>query len=294
MGVSRRQRHKLFSIMATPSADGAWRDLGTRAAAAAVLIPIVLVCVWWGGTAFELLLLLMGGLMVWEWCRLVFPDPERRVQVVVLGAGCAASVAGAKSGIPMMALAALGLTAVVSIGLAFLRGGLNLWRVCGAFYLILPVLALYYLRSEPLLGLVAIIWLLLVVWSTDTFAYFAGRLFGGPKLSPRFSPKKTWSGLLGGMAGAAIAGVLVAYWAGLPGLVWAGGLGALTAAISQVGDIFESAGKRHFNVKDSGALIPGHGGILDRVDGLLFAAVFCAGVGFARHGDLAQVSRFLM
>lgn len=280
--------------MANSSADGAWRDLGVRAAASAVLIPVVLGCVWWGGIPFEVFLLILAGLMIWEWCRLVFSDDERVVQVLVFAVGCAASIAGAKSGAPLLAACAMMVTGVVSIGLAVLRGGVSLWRLCGVPYLILPVLALYYLRTEPLLGVVAIIWLLMVVWSTDTFAYFAGRLIGGPKLSPRFSPKKTWSGLLSGMVGAAISATIVAYWADLPGLLWAGGLGAVAAAISQVGDIFESACKRHFNVKDSGTLIPGHGGILDRVDGLLFAAVFCAGVGYARHGDIGQVARFLM
>ena len=96
------------------------------------------------------------------------------------------------------------------------------------------------------------------------------------------------------MLGAGCAAVAVAYFAGLPGLLLVGVLGAVTAAVSQVGDIFESAAKRHFNVKDSGALIPGHGGILDRVDGLLFASVFIAGVGMARHGDVGLVAHFLL
>ncbi len=280
--------------MTSPSADGPWRDLGVRAGAALVLIPIVIGCVWLGGTAFELLLLVFGGLMIWEWCRLVFSDRERLVQVVVFAAGCATTFALARSDAPMLVLGALLATWALSAGIAALRGGLNFWRFCGVPYLILPILALYYLRSEPLLGMVAIVWLLVVVWSTDTVAYFAGRLIGGPKLSPRYSPKKTWSGLMGGMVGAGVAAMLVSYWADLPSLFWAGALGAIAAAISQVGDIFESACKRHFNVKDSGALIPGHGGILDRVDGLLFAAVFCAAVGLAKHGSIGQVAHFLM
>ncbi len=280
--------------MTSPTADGPWRDLGVRAGAAVVLIPAVLGCVWLGGTAFELLLLVFGGLMIWEWCRLVFSDQERLAQAVVFAVGCAATFALARSGMPMFALGALLVAWALSTGVAALRGGLSFWRICGVPYLILPILALYYLRSEPLLGMVAIVWLLAVVWSTDTAAYFAGRLIGGPKLSPPYSPKKTWSGLVGGMVGAGVAAMLVAYWANLPSLFLVGVLGAITAAISQVGDIFESACKRHFNVKDSGALIPGHGGILDRVDGLLFAAVFCAAVGFVKHGSIGQVAHFLL
>lgn len=280
--------------MTTPSDDSAWRDLGVRAAAAAVLIPVVLACVWFGGTAYELLLLLVAGLLIWEWCKLVFADHERLAQVAVFAAGSAGSFGFAKAGAPAYGIAILGAAWGLSILLAAMRGKLSIWRCCGVPYLVLPILAMFYLRSEPLLGLVAIIWLLAVVWATDTGAYFAGRLIGGPKLAPRFSPNKTWAGLFGGMAGAAGAAILVSHFADLPRLIAAGLLGAAAAAVAQVGDIFESAAKRHFNVKDSGTLIPGHGGILDRVDGLLFAAVFIACVGLVRHGDFGRLAHFLL
>ena len=280
--------------MTSKSADGAWRDLGVRAAAAAVLVPVVIGCVWLGGIAFELLLLIASGLMILEWCRMVFPRQERGAQMAVFALGCAVAFGCARAGAAHYAVFVVLAAWAASMLLARFTGSLTLWRCCGVPYLVLPILAMFYLRNEPLLGLVAIIWLLCVVWATDTGAYFAGRLFGGPKLAPRFSPKKTWAGLLGGMLGAGCAAVAVAYFAGLPGLLLVGVLGAVTAAVSQVGDIFESAAKRHFNVKDSGALIPGHGGILDRVDGLLFAAVFVAGVGLVRHGDVERVAHFLM
>ena len=167
--------------MTSPTADGPWRDLGVRAGAALVLIPVVIGCVWLGGMAFELLLLVFGGLMIWEWCRLVFSDQERLAQTAVFAAGCAAAFALARSGTPMFALGAVLATWALSVGLAGFRSGLGFWRLCGVPYLILPILSLYYLRSEPLLGMVAIVWLLAVVWSTDTGAYFAGRLIGGPK-----------------------------------------------------------------------------------------------------------------
>jgi phosphatidate cytidylyltransferase len=115
------------------------------------------------------------------------------------------------------------------------------------------------------------VWLLLVVWTTDIGAYFAGRSIGGPKLAPRISPGKTWAGLVGGMAAAGLVGGLLTALAGA-GFWLAAGLGALLAAVAQAGDLFESRLKRHAGVKDSGHLIPGHGGLLDRIDGLVFAA----------------------
>ncbi len=115
-------------------------------------------------------------------------------------------------------------------------------------------------------------WLLAVIWATDIGAYAFGRAIGGPKLAPRFSPAKTWAGLFGGMASAALAGALVASTLAIPNVVLLVLLAIVLAGWAQVGDISESALKRHFGVKDSSAMIPGHGGFLDRLDGLLFAA----------------------
>jgi phosphatidate cytidylyltransferase len=112
-----------------------------------------------------------------------------------------------------------------------------------------------------------VFWLMLVTWSTDIFAYFAGRSIGGPKLAPRISPNKTWAGLFGGMAGAAVVGALAAWQFGLdPVFLYAG---APLAFLAQMGDLYESRVKRRLGVKDSGSLLPGHGGVLDRADGLL-------------------------
>jgi phosphatidate cytidylyltransferase len=148
----------------------------------------------------------------------------------------------------------------------------------------LPVLALVLLRTDNVWGVHAIMWLMLVVWATDTFAYFAGRIIGGPKLAPVLSPKKTWAGLLGGMAGAAlVSAIYAAYF--LPSWAALAGVAAALAVVAQLGDIFESALKRRFNMKDSGNLIPGHGGILDRVDGLVVAGVVAAIIGFVRHSS---------
>jgi phosphatidate cytidylyltransferase len=160
------------------------------------------------------------------------------------------------------------------------RGGRPMvWPLVGLFWLGLPCLAILWLRMGDHMGnymgdhgLLAVACLFISVWSCDTGAYFAGRSIGGPRLAPRISPKKTWSGLLGGMVAAAIASALLALVVGQGSAVSFAVLGASLALISQLGDLAESSVKRRFDVKDSGSIIPGHGGILDRVDGVLFAA----------------------
>ena len=132
---------------------------------------------------------------------------------------------------------------------------------------------------------IAVIFVFLVVWATDTAAYFSGRLIGGPKLAPRFSPKKTWSGAIGGASAAVVVGLMVALVAGIEGKLWAAAIAFALSVVSQFGDLGESALKRRFDVKDSGALIPGHGGIMDRVDGLVAAMVVAVIIGLLRGGD---------
>ena len=136
----------------------------------------------------------------------------------------------------------------------------------------LPTIALVWLRSVPAIGLDLVLWLLVVVWTTDTAAYLVGRSVGGLRLAPSISPGKTWSGLSGGVIGASLASVVTAWALGSERLVNAAGLGAVFAVLAQLGDLAESALKRRAGVKDSGWLIPGHGGVLDRVDGLLLTA----------------------
>jgi phosphatidate cytidylyltransferase len=162
----------------------------------------------------------------------------------------------------------LGAVAIAAFGLLL---GLAARRVTlgwGFLYIALPSFALLVLRWT---WAALVLWLMLVTWATDIFAYFAGRSIGGPKLAPRISPNKTWAGLIGGMAGAAIVGALAASFFGLgaPFLY----LGAPMGLIAQLGDLYESAVKRRYGVKDSGTILPGHGGVLDRLDGLLPVAV---------------------
>jgi len=156
------------------------------------------------------------------------------------------------------------------------------WRYLGVPYVGLPALALVLLRDDPDYGFAAVLWVFLIVWAADTLAYFAGRVIGGPKLAPRISPKKTWAGLGGAVLGSALVSIIFAYVAPLNGVLALAVLAGCLAVVEQAGDLFESSLKRFHGVKDSGSLIPGHGGIIDRVDGLVAVAVVAALVGFFR------------
>ena len=147
------------------------------------------------------------------------------------------------------------------------------WHFAGAGYVGFAVLSFVSLRADPIYGMVAIIWLFAVIWLADTMAYFFGKTIGGPKLWPQVSPNKTWAGLAGAMTGALCGALLTGIAANLPALTALAIIGLIMGVIEQGGDLFESALKRRFGVKDSGNLIPGHGGVLDRVDGLMAASV---------------------
>ena len=248
--------------------DAPTSSLAKRVVSALVLAPLALVFVWAGGWAFASLLAIVGVLMAAEWEALTggrVRDANGAVQI-----GCALCAVGATAALGGEAgLAAVGLGIVAQLVIGRQRGS---WPAIGAAYVGLPLIALVELRESSEDGLLAVLWLLVVVWAMDIFAYVAGKSIGGPKLAPAISPNKTWAGLLGGAFGSMLAGAAFAPYVGreVLGLAIVSGL---LGAFSQVGDLFESAVKRRFGVKDSGTLIPGHGGILDRVDGLVFAAV---------------------
>jgi phosphatidate cytidylyltransferase len=159
------------------------------------------------------------------------------------------------------------------------------------------VLSVCVLRNSLFHGSTALLWLFAVVWGTDIMAYFGGRLIGGPKLWPRVSPGKTWSGFVVGVTCGALAGVWAVVLSTMPGEVALAPLlplGLAAAAVSQAGDLFESAIKRRFDVKDSSRLIPGHGGVMDRLDGFIFAAIFAALVGALHTGYIAAAHGLLV
>ena len=149
------------------------------------------------------------------------------------------------------------------------------------------------LRSDTEDGFLAVMFLFAIVWTTDIVAYFLGRLIGGPKLLPRVSPKKTWSGALSGLAAAVLAALAVAAAAGLSALTSIAVVAAILSAVAQAGDLFESHLKRRFGAKDSSHLIPGHGGLMDRLDGFVLAAAVAAVIGILR-GGLAAPARGLL
>ena len=265
-----------------------WSDLRTRSISAVVLGVVVLWALYAGGPWFQLLMAVMVVLMALEYVSITHGGDKRQF----------AAYAGA--GLASVLMPAFGLVAT-PIGIVVLCGlwcGITTnkpygqsngwWRLSGTSYVALPALALVLLRADAEWGWNAVLWLVLVVWATDIGAYFAGRIIGGPKLAPRLSPKKTWAGLTGGMAAAAAISALVCVYLGLS---WHGPtlIAPILAVIAQAGDIYESALKRHFNLKDASNLIPGHGGVLDRVDGLIAAAVAAAALGFLHNpGSVAK------
>lgn len=273
-------------MMASPERSGTpspkWQDLGIRALSAAALIPIVLLDVWLGGVWYEIFVLLIGVLIAREWVRLALGDQDLQLALHVL-AVLAAGILPFGPGF----LAAAGIIAVtwaISAALARTAGGKPIWPYLGVPYAAGATMALMVLGTDKAYGALAIVWLMAVIWAADSLAYFAGRTIGGPKLAPILSPKKTWAGLGGAIAGGILASLAVAIVAGLASLAMLAFLGALLAVVGQVGDLFKSALKRFYGVKDAGQLIPGHGGVLDRVDGLVAAAMAAAVIGALHSG----------
>jgi phosphatidate cytidylyltransferase len=263
--------------------EGKWSDLGVRAASAAVLIPAVLLDIWMGGIWFSLFATFLGLLMAHEWTNIVHERSSTQFALHAAAVLCAGFLPR-ELGVVTTAGIVFGIMGVGLIANAMRDRTKTVFAFSGIPYVAFPVLALLLLRDDATWGVHAIMWVMLVVWATDTFAYFAGRTIGGPKLAPVLSPKKTWSGLLGGMGGAAAISAFYAIWF-LPGWLGVSIVAAALAVVAQLGDIFESALKRTYGVKDSGYLIPGHGGVLDRVDGLVAVAVVAAVIGFVRNSN---------
>jgi phosphatidate cytidylyltransferase len=257
--------------------DGA--ALRLRLLSAIALAPSALGLVVIGGWIFALFVGVVTALMALEWTRLSEArfgrDYARLAGAVVLGVGLAATLLAAL-GRPGPAIACVAVGVVVISLIAFVRGTAPGWAGIGVALVGLPAVALVWLRALPDVGLSALLWLLIVVWTTDGVAYLVGRQVGGPRLAPSISPGKTWSGLGGGVLGAGLASLIVASILGLERPLHYVGLGAGFAVVAQLGDLAESMLKRRAGVKDSGSLIPGHGGVLDRVDGFLLTAPLLA------------------
>jgi phosphatidate cytidylyltransferase len=223
--------------------------------------------------------------MAWEWTRLVGATRGTGLMLFVHCAAVLAAGIAAFYGFVAIAVAVIAVAAVVALVTAprRTRRGRTLFFL-GVIYVVLPVVAYIGLRQDGDYGLWCILWLLVVIWSTDTAAFFVGRTLGGPKLAPSISPKKTWSGALGGTVAAVAAGVAFAYAVGLPEPVAVGAVSVAASILGQLGDLLESGVKRRFGVKDSSNIIPGHGGVLDRLDSLIVAGSAAWIVGVARAG----------
>ena len=249
-----------------------------RALSAGVLAPAALGAAWLGGVWLAALLAAALAALAHEWQNLARPPGG----LGPLAAALAATLALAAFGEIAWALAAAASGSAATAALAWRRGAPAWPGAFGPVYLGAPAAAIIWLRARPDDGFALTVGLLLVVWASDIGAYAVGRAVGGARLAPRVSPGKTWAGAAGGAAAAAAAGAAMT----APAASVSAGAGALAgaalSAAAQIGDLFESALKRRAGVKDSGRLIPGHGGALDRVDGLLGAApALAAGVALA-------------
>jgi phosphatidate cytidylyltransferase len=272
------------------SVERRWATLRTRTVSALLLAPPVLFIVHLGGPWFALMTAAGGVVLSWEWARLC--RGSGRVGSGRVGSGRGGIVAAAVV-VLSIAAAAIGrldlALLVVTVGGAAVfvveRG--DIWSSAGVFYVGLPAAAFVWLRGDPEAGRLIVFWLLASVWAYDVGAFGFGRLIGGPRLAPAISPNKTWAGCIGGSVCAAIAGTVTLATLGGVAVGWAAPVvsGALGVA-AQAGDLFESGVKRRFNVKDASGLIPGHGGLLDRVDGLIAATAVAALIVMFGHGSI--------
>ncbi len=287
---------------ATPSiAKRAGSELLLRILSAAVLAPLAVGVAYLGGWPFVLFWLLAAIVVLGEWMTVIAGEDKRGALMV---SGAALVIALVLAGSAAAAAGGMGRTRLITSIVIFAMGTLGAaafaaaprraWIAAGVPYAGAIGLCPILLRSDGQQGFLAIVFLFTVVWGTDIFAYFIGRAAGGPKLVPNISPNKTWSGAIGGVVGTVVAALLFAQASGLRPAIALAAVAAILSVVAQAGDVFESFLKRRFGVKDSGHLIPGHGGLMDRLDGFVAAAMVAALIGLARGGIHAPAQGLLI
>ena len=252
-------------------------DLGPRLASGLAMGAVAALCTFLGSVPFAVLVIAATMLLSWEWERLVHGrqgDVVIAVHVVTV-AGAAVLAAFEKVGLGLLLLP---IGAILAMLLSLGRN--SLFSALGVFYAGLPAVALIWLRMDMPLGLLAVVFVIVIVIASDTAGFLTGRLMGGPKLWPRVSPNKTWAGLVGALAASSIIGALFWFAIAESSAVRLAATGAVLSFVAQAGDLAESAIKRRFGAKDASALIPGHGGVMDRLDGLVAAASAVGLLGF--------------
>jgi len=244
-------------------------SLQLRILSALVLAPIAIAAAWVGWPWLPILTAMAGAVMAWEWARMCRAGQLGASGIGLIGAVLAAIAAAAALGVALAVAASLLGAAIVLWAARREPDGDPYWLALGVLWVALPCVLLLWLARTEGAGRVTLLWIFAVVWATDIGAFAIGRLVGGPRLAPRWSPRKTWAGLLGGAACAALAGWATGGILGISPVLPLVLVSAGLAIVEQFGDLAESVAKRRFGVKDSSGLIPGHGGLLDRLDGLL-------------------------
>jgi phosphatidate cytidylyltransferase len=286
-----------------PVNDTQKSNLTIRIISALVMMPVVVATTYLGYPYFNLLVCLCAVLMAWEYSRMIsggrFGYDGGVLIIGLVGAVLLASIHNYSA-----AFLLLGVEVVVFLSIDVARRFIfnapmysprmekivkpanSLWMAAGVAYMGGACVGLIWMRNDWDNGLLVVIWILVLVWASDSGAYAAGRLIGGPKLAPTISPNKTWAGLAGCVVSAGIVGAVVAQSTYPDTMYWLIAISALIGLVSQIGDLVESAIKRRFGVKDSSNLIPGHGGVLDRVDALLAAIFATALISLINKGPL--------
>jgi phosphatidate cytidylyltransferase len=266
-------------------------ELVLRICSALVLIPLAIGTSYVGGWTFALFWGVAAVGVLWEWTSLV-AGSDRRAALMTGAAALLLAFALVASGRHLAAVIVLAMGTLAAAAVA--RAERRIWVAGGIPYAGALGVAPVVLRSDGPDGFLAMMLLFAIVWSTDIVAYFVGRALGGPKLMPRVSPKKTWSGAIGGTVAAIVVAVAIAKAAALTGLFAIAMLAVVLSVFAQGGDLFESFLKRRFDAKDSSHLIPGHGGLMDRLDGFVTASVVAALIGLARGGFEAPAGGLLV